>query len=80
MGLIEITEKGVFKLLSNLKVQKVAGPDLIPTQLLRELALIIAPMLTTLFLASIDQWHYTTRMERSKCGSNIQERGQVSCI
>jgi hypothetical protein len=49
MGPIEITENGVFKLLSNLKVHKAAGPDLIPTQLLRELAPIIAPMLTTLF-------------------------------
>jgi hypothetical protein len=34
MGPIEITENGVFKLLSNLKVHKAAGPDLIPTQLL----------------------------------------------
>jgi hypothetical protein len=34
MGPIEITENGVFKLLSNLKVHKTAGPDLIPTQLL----------------------------------------------
>jgi hypothetical protein len=32
MGPIEITENGVFKLLSNLKVYKAAGPDLIPTQ------------------------------------------------
>ena len=55
MGPIEITENGVFKLLSNLKVHKAAGPDLIPTQLLRELAPIIAPMLTTLFQASINQ-------------------------
>jgi hypothetical protein len=32
-----------------------AGPDLIPTQFLRELAPIIAPMLTTLFQASINE-------------------------
>jgi hypothetical protein len=55
MRLIEITENGVFKLLSNLKAQKAAGPNLIPTQLLRELAPIIAPMLTKLFQASINQ-------------------------
>jgi hypothetical protein len=30
-------------------INKAAGPDPIPTQLLRELAPIIAPMLTTLF-------------------------------
>jgi hypothetical protein len=55
MGPIEITENGVFKLLSNLKVHKAADPDLIPTQLLRELAPIIAPMLTALFQVSINQ-------------------------
>jgi hypothetical protein len=55
MRLIEITENGVFKLLSNLKAQKAAGPNLIPTQLLRGLAPIIAPMLTKLFQASINQ-------------------------
>ena len=54
MGPIEITENGVFKLLSNLKVHKAAGQH-IPTQLLRKLAPISTPMQTTLFQASINQ-------------------------
>jgi hypothetical protein len=70
MRLIEITENGVFKLLSNLKAQKAAGPNLIPTQLLRTCTDHCTNAHKTLPSLNKSR-HYTIRMERSKCGSNI---------
>ena len=46
---IHITEKGVLKLLMNLKVSKSPGPDNISPRVLKELALDIAPILTLIF-------------------------------
>ena len=55
MDNIHITQNGVLKLLSNLNIHKAAGPDVIPTSLLKELAPYLAETFTTFFQASINQ-------------------------
>ena len=52
---IKISINGVTKLLRNLKPFKATGPDGIPARLLRETAEEIAPAVTLLFQASLDQ-------------------------
>ena len=52
---ITINEAGVRKLLQNIKPHKAAGPDNIPARILREAANNLAPAMTILFQASIDQ-------------------------
>ena len=52
---ITVSCKGVDKLLKNLKPHKAAGPDDIPLMLLKEAADEIAPAITLLFQASLDQ-------------------------
>ena len=52
---ITVSCKGVVKLLKNLKPHKAAGPDAIPLMLLREEADEIAPAITLLFQASLNQ-------------------------
>ena len=52
---ITVSCKGVVKLLKNLKAHKAAGPDDIPLMLLREAADEIAPAITLLFQASLNQ-------------------------
>jgi hypothetical protein len=51
---VDITVKGVRKLLQNLKPGKAPGPDSINPRILKELADEIAPILTTIFQSSID--------------------------
>ncbi|MEM7290621.1 MAG: reverse transcriptase family protein, partial [Pseudomonadota bacterium] len=59
---IEIMPLGVLKLLKEINPHKASGPDQIPGKLLKELAEEIAPILTTVFRASLhqgqipDQW------------------------
>ncbi|XP_072016713.1 uncharacterized protein [Amphiura filiformis] len=55
MDRITVNIQGVIKLLQNLKPHKATGPDGIPARLLRETALEIAPAITLLFQASLDQ-------------------------
>ena len=52
---ITVSCKGVVKLLKNLKPHKAVGPDDIPLMLLREAADEIAPAITLLFQASLNQ-------------------------
>ncbi len=52
---ITVSCNGVTKLLRNLKPHKATGPDGIPAQLLKETAEELAPALTLLFQASLDQ-------------------------
>ena len=52
---ITVSCKGVVKLVKNLKPHKAAGPDDIPLMLLREAADEIAPAITLLFQASLNQ-------------------------
>ena len=51
---IKVTQKGVEKLLKDLKPDKAAGPDQISPRLLKELAEVLASALTTIFQTSID--------------------------
>ena len=52
---IEITEEGVLKQLQKLNPHKAAGPDKLKPIVLRELAEVIAPMVTRIFRASLKQ-------------------------
>ena len=49
-----ITEAGVLKLLQNIKVDKATGPDAIAARVMRETAVDLAPVLTTIFTHSIN--------------------------
>ena len=51
---LKITVEGVEKLLRNLKVNKSPGPDDIPARILKELAHEIAPVLTHIFIQSLE--------------------------
>ena len=55
MDPIKISPTGVAELLSNIKPFKASGPDNIPAYLLKELASQIAPSLTVVFQASLNQ-------------------------
>ena len=55
MGDITVSCEGVFKLLKNLKPHKAVGPDDIPLMLFKEAAQVIAPVITLLFQASLNQ-------------------------
>ena len=48
-----ITEAGVLKLLQNIKVDKATGPEAIAARVMRETAVDLAPVLTTIFKHSI---------------------------
>jgi hypothetical protein len=52
---IRVMEKGVLKLLQNLKVHKAAGPDTISPRLLNSLASVITPDITRIFRTSLDE-------------------------
>ena len=48
-----ISEGGILKLLIGLDISKASGPDQIPNTSLRELAIHLAPVLTSLFNKSL---------------------------
>ena len=50
---VNVTEKGVRKLLQNLNIHKAYGPDQIGPRVLKEMASTIAPILTIIFRKSI---------------------------
>jgi hypothetical protein len=52
---IRVMEKGVLKLLQNLKVHKAAGPDNISSRLLNSPASVITPAITRIFQTSLDE-------------------------
>ena len=51
---INITENGVLKLLQSLKIHKAAGPDKMSARILKQLAPVIAPILTTIYRRSYE--------------------------
>ena len=51
---LSIGEEGVFKLLHNIKVDKAAGPDELPSRVLQECASEITPAVTAIFQKSVD--------------------------
>ena len=55
MDSIEITTEGVIRLLTNFNPNKASGPDKISNRFLKEIATEIAPSLTVLFQASLNQ-------------------------
>ena len=52
---ITVCETGVRKLLEAVKPHKATGPDAIPARLLKDYAAEIAPVLTLIYQASLDQ-------------------------
>ena len=54
MNNIEVSEKGVLKLLQNLRQNKATGPDSIPTYILKIGAKELSPILTKIFQWSLD--------------------------
>ena len=75
---IQVTERGVLKLLQALNISKTAGPDGIRPRVLKELSSELAPIFTLLFQASIHQqslqdiWKHQT----CQCKPYLQERRQ----
>ena len=55
MAEIKIHESGIFKLLNGLNIHKATGPDGIPTQVLKELAHELTPVMSLFFQASVNQ-------------------------
>jgi len=55
MDCIEVNVEGVSQLLTNLDPQKTGGPDNIPTRFLKEFSTQLAPCLTIIFQASLEQ-------------------------
>ena len=51
---IIVDEEGVAKLLNGLNPKKASGPDLLPTRLTKENAIILAPVLTHIFQQALD--------------------------
>ncbi len=51
---INITARGIEKLLKNLNIQKAAGPDQTAPQVLKDLAEVLAPILTAIFRKSYE--------------------------
>ena len=52
---ISIHENGIFKLLNGLNIHKATDPDGIPTQVLKELAHELTPLMSLFFQASVIQ-------------------------
>ena len=55
MDTISVTEEGLYKLFSNLRVHKAMGPDEIPTRLLKDIAEELTPISTLFYQACLDQ-------------------------
>ena len=55
IGDIIVEERGIHKLLTNLKPNKASGPDDIPARLLKELSNELSPIFKILFQASLNQ-------------------------
>ena len=63
---IQITTAGVMKQLQDLNASKASGPDLIPTRILKECAIEVAPYLRTIFQQSIDYGTVPTDWKHAK--------------
>ena len=75
---IFITERGVFKLLQALNISKAAGPDGLRPMVLKELSSELAPILTLLFQASLNQQSFPDIWKHANVNPTlyIQERRQ----
>ena len=63
---IKVSTAGVIKLLKDINPSKATGPDSIPGKLLKEAAAELAPTLTCIFQASIDQGRIPTDWKSAK--------------
>ena len=62
---INISVNGVQQLLGNLNVHKSTGPDCIPARLLKELSMELAPALSHIFQASLQQGCIPTEWKKA---------------
>ena len=71
---ITVTEEGVANLLNTLQPNKAGGPDGIPSRFLKDYGTLLAPDLTLIFQASLNQgklpldWKYATIVPAYKKG------------
>ena len=83
---IKFTSPGVEKLLQNLNPNKAAGPDLLPTRMLKEVAKEIAPVLTFIFQQSYDtsqvpsDWQFANVTAVFKKGEKTTQLTTVLCL
>ena len=71
---IEISEKGLEKLLKKINTSKASGPDNIPNRILQECASQLAPTLKIILQLSLDSGEATERLERCQHFQHIQKR------
>ena len=71
---VVVTENGVLKLLKNLNPNKASGPDQISSRFLKAVSSPIAPVLTTLFQASINQGQIPDDWKTAYVTPAVQER------
>ena len=67
IGRLDISVNGVEKLLSNINPSKATGPDMMPCRMLKELAPVLAPLLTVIFQQSLA----TSKLPTSWLHANI---------
>ena len=85
MGSFTASSEGVKKLRDGLNILKAAGPDGIPSRVLKELSNELAPVLALFFQASIDQgvllekWKEANVTPIFKKGEGISQRGTDLC-
>ena len=75
---ITVEVKGVLKLLQNINVNKAAGPDGIPNELLKACAEEVAPALTNIFQLSLDTGKLPEDWEKKD--RNVFPRTIVQCV
>ena len=63
---IKISVNGVAKLLSSLNIAKAAGPHAIKPVVLKELSTVIAPAVSAIFQASLDQGTITNDWKKAQ--------------
>ena len=69
MDAFKITEEGIRKLLSGLNTNKAAGPDNLETQALKELADVLAPMVTLIYNVSTKKQLQYSKGEKYKASN-----------
>ena len=73
---LNVTTSGIVSLLQDLKVHKACGPDGIFPCLLEETALTVAPMLTLLYQASLNQYQVPSDWKQAFL---VFKKGDCTC-
>ena len=71
---------GIAKLLSNLNVEKAAGPDQIPCWVLKKCSSRNRPFPETVFLTFIANWGHPPGLEKRERTCHLQKRRQITCL